>query len=59
MMHNAFAMNIIPSMVGHLPAQWAVYCRQCSNDGRPKMIVPPAPQPEQLRFIRKHNKEYK
>jgi hypothetical protein len=51
-------MNISAPM-GHLPAQWAIYCRQCSNDGRPKMIVSPAPLPEQIRFIRKHNRGYK
>jgi hypothetical protein len=58
MPHNAFVMNVAAA-AGHLPTQWAVYCRQCSNDGRPKEIVKPAPQPEQLRFIRKHNKGYR
>ena len=58
MTHNAFVMNVAPPQ-GHLPAQWAVFCRQCSNTGNPKQIVPPAPQPEQMRFIRRHNKGYR
>lgn len=51
-------MNVAPPQ-GHLPAQWAVFCRQCSNTGNPKQIVAPAPQPEQMRFIRRHNKGYR
>jgi hypothetical protein len=60
MTHHSFVMNVAPP-AGHLPAQNAVFCRQCSNDGRPKMIVPPSGAlPWQLvAFIRKHNAQYK
>jgi len=46
---------------GHLPAQNAVFCRQCSNDGRPKMIVGPSDAPTQhlVAFIRKHNANFR
>ena len=60
MTHHSFAMNT-QAPAGHLPAQWSVFCRQCSNTGRPKMIVPPSDAlPWQLvAFIRKHNAQYK
>lgn len=59
-MHAAFIMNVSPPS-GHLPAQYAVYCRQCSNTGRPVQIVPPngVPLAKQVAFIRKHNAQYK
>jgi hypothetical protein len=58
--HNAFLMNVSPP-AGHLPMQNAVFCRQCSNDGRPKMIVKPSGAPTQhlVAFIRKHNGQYR
>jgi hypothetical protein len=58
--HQAFVMNIAAAR-GHLPPQWAVFCRQCSNTGNPKMIVKPngVALSKQVAFIKRHNKGYK